>query len=475
LSSNGSSGWLAVLALVGILVLSLDAMPAAGEEGKAGDDAATWPSFRGAHASGVAPGDDWPRTWNGETGAGILWKTKIPGLAHSSPIVWGNQVFVTSAVSSLEDASFKHGLYGSGDASEDLSSHRWVVLALDRFSGKVLWQMAATEGVPREKRHIKATYANSTPATDGKRLVAFFGSQGLYAFDLAGKLLWKKDLGRLDAGAYNAPSYEWGTASSPVISGDLVIVQCDTQGESFLLAVNADTGETVWRTPRKELPSWGSPTVVPSRAAGQPSQVVTNGSNFIRAYSLESGKELWRLGGSSKITAPTPIFHEDLIIVASGRAPERPIFAVKSSARGDITLSEGQESHGAVAWSKTGRGSYMPTPLIYQGRLYVLANQGIVDAYDLATGKELYRHRLARVGGGFSASPVAAGGKIYLPGEDGDIFVVQAGSEFELLTTNSMGERLMATPALSEGVLFVRGESSLFAVDGVSSSEKVKP
>lgn len=421
-----------------------------------------WPSFRGEHAAGVAAGESWPERWNGETGEGILWKTEIPGLAHSSPIVWGEKVFVTSAVSSREGASFKHGLYGSGDASEDVSSHRWIVLALERSTGKVLWQTTATEGVPKEKRHIKATYANSTPATDGERLVAFFGSQGLYMFDLDGKLLWSKDLGRLDAGAYDAPTYEWGTASSPILWKGLVIVQCDTQGESFLLAADAATGETVWKTKRDELPSWGTPNVWP----GAKAELVTNASNFIRGYDPATGEELWRLGGSSKITAPTPIFQDELIFVASGRAPERPIFAVKAGSRGDLTLGDGETASEAIAWSKRGRGPYMPTPVIVDGRLYVLANQGILDAYDAATGREVYRQRIPHAGGGFSGSPVAAGGKIYLPGEDGDVFVVTAGPEFEVLATNPMGERLMATPALSRGLLLVRGESSLFAVEG---------
>jgi len=292
--------------------------------------------------------------------------------------------------------------------------------------------------------------------------VAFFGSQGLYAFDLSGKLIWKKDLGVLNAGAYDLPEYEWGTASSPIIYKDLVIVQCDTQEGSFLLAADINTGRTVWKTERKELPSWGTPGV--AEPVGGSPELVTNASNFIRGYDPLTGDERWRLGGSSKITAPTPIFANGLIIVASGRAPERPIFAVKPGARGDITLADGQPSNAFVAWHKTGRGSYMPTPLAYRDQLYVLANQGLLDAYAVQTGDEVYRQRIPHRGSGFSASPVAADNKIYLASEDGDIFVITAGRRFAISGQYAMGEPIMATPAIADATLYVRGERHLFAI-----------
>lgn len=424
-------------------------------------DDAHWPSFRGAHASGIAEGQNLPDTWGGESAAHIKWKTRIPGLAHSSPIVWGERVFVTTAISSLGEASFRHGLYGDGDASQDKSVHEWKVLALDKRTGKILWEQTAFKGAPREKRHIKATYANSTPATDGRYVVAFFGSQGLYAFEAEGRLVWKQDLGVLDAGAYDAPDYEWGNASSPIIYGDLVLVQCDTQKEDFLWAFDIKTGKTVWKTAREELPSWSTPNVYSNSARAE---LITNAPNFIRGNDPLTGKELWRLGGSSKITAPTPIFFEEMIIVASGRRPEAPIFAIRAGAQGDITLAEGQTSSAQIAWSKKQRGSYMPTPIIYRDHLYVLGNQGIFDCYNLKTGEEIYRQRLAHQGGGFSASPVAADGKLYLSSEDGDMFVVKAGPQFEVLATNAMDELLMATPALSAGMMFVRAQKHLFAI-----------
>jgi outer membrane protein assembly factor BamB len=423
--------------------------------------AGSWPSFRGPSASGVADGQRLPDRWGGASATNILWRTPIPGLAHSSPIVWGDTIFVTTAISSRKDATFKPGLYGDGDASDDRSVHRWMLYAIDKHTGRIRWERVAHEGVPRNKRHIKSTYASATPATDGRILVAWFGSEGVHAFDVNGEPLWRVDLGRVDMGAYDVPDYEWGPASSPILWNGLVILQCDTQADSFVLALDARTGETVWMTMRDELPSWGSPTVAMTAGGAE---LVTNASNFIRGYDARTGRELWRLGGSSRITAPTPIVADGLIVVASGRAPERPIFAVRPGSRGDLTLPPERTSSAAVAWSWIARGSYMPTPLAYDGLLYVLANNGVLDAYEIATGREVYRQRLPLVGSGFSASPVAADGKIYLSNEDGEMLVVRAGRTFEHIATNSMGELLMATPALSGGVMYVRGASSLFAI-----------
>jgi outer membrane protein assembly factor BamB len=418
--------------------------------------AQNWPSFRGTGASGAADGQNLPVVWNIAKGTNVGWKTPIPGLAHSSPVVWGDRIFLTTAISSRRDAGFKRGLYGAGDASDDTSPQQWKLFCIERKTGRVLWDRVAYEGVPREKRHMKATYANATPAADGEIVIAFFGSQGIYAYDFKGNLLWKRDLGRFDVGAYDAPDYEWGTASSPILYRDLVIVQCDQQKGGFITALDRKSGKTVWKTERDELPSWGTPTVYQAQGAAE---LVTNGSKFIRGYDPLSGKELWRLGGSSKITAPTPIYSDDMIVVASGRRPEAPIFAIRAGARGDIT---GRTA--SVIWSKLQRGPYMPTPLFYRGVLYVLGNAGIFDAYDFKSGQEIYRERIPHQGSGFSASPVASDGRIYLPSEDGEIFVIRAGPKFELLGRNDMGEPLMATPAISDGSLIVRTQHHLWAI-----------
>jgi outer membrane protein assembly factor BamB len=424
-------------------------------------DRENWPSFRGRFSSGVADGQNLPDQWDGEKGTAIKWRTRIPGLGHSSPIVWGDQILVTTAVSSRSQANFKPGLYGDGTASDDRSIHQWKIYCLDKRSGKVRWEQKAAESVPIDKRHIKSTYANSTPATDGRYIVAFFGSQGLYCYDMKGRLVWKRDLGRVDVGAYDLPEYEWGPASSPIIYKDLVIVQCDQQKGSFLTALNLKNGEMVWKTAREELPSWGTPAIYPGKDRVE---LVTNGSNFIRGYDPETGKELWRLGGSSKITAPTPVFSGELIVIASGRRPEMPIFVVRAGASGDITLKPNETANKYVAWSREKSGPYMPTPLIYQSHLYILRNQGILACYELASGEEKYVERIPHQGSGFSASPVAADGKIYLPSEDGDIFVVKAGPKFELLGRNALGQLLMSTPAISGGMMFVRAQYDLFAI-----------
>jgi outer membrane protein assembly factor BamB len=423
----------------------------------------SWPSFRGPRAAGVAAGQNLPDRWNGETGENVVWKTPIAGLAHSSPIVWGGRIFVTSALSSRGGATFRPGLYGDGDASDDRSSHKWMIHAIDKHTGATLWERVAYEGVPIDKRHVKSTYASATPATNGRIVVASFGSQGIHAYDVEGNFLWKVDLGPLNLGAYDIPTFEWGPASSPVIWRGVVFVQCDTQNDSFVIALDVESGETLWKTERDELPSWGTPGVYDGRSGAE---LVTNAPNYVRGYDPHTGKELWRLGGSSKITAPTPVFADGLIVAASGRRPEQPIFVIRGGSRGDLTLAEGRESSDAVVWSRTRRGPYMPTPLIYEGILYVLANNGVFDAYDLATGKEIYRQRIPHLGSGFSASPVAADGKIYLSNEDGEMIVVKAGTEFEHIATNTMGELLMATPALSEGVMYVRASSHLFAIGG---------
>ncbi len=238
-------------------------------------DKDNWPSFRGLHASGVSDGQNLPDMWDGMNGNAIKWRTKIPGLAHSSPVVWGDRLFVTTAISSRGNATFKPGLYGDGDASDDKSIHQFKLLCLDKKTGKISWEQKAFENVPIDKRHIKSTYANSTPATDGRYVVAFFGSQGICAYDLKGRPVWKKDLGRMDMGAYDVPDYEWGPASSPIVYKDLVIVQCDQQKGSFLIALNIKTGAQVWKTERDEIPSWGTPTIFTGKDRND---LITNGA-----------------------------------------------------------------------------------------------------------------------------------------------------------------------------------------------------
>ncbi len=423
--------------------------------------AQNWPQFRGPVASGVVEGRGMPLKWDGEKPVNVRWKVPIPGLAHSSPVVWGNKVFITTAISVNPKEETRFGLYGDVAPVKENSKHTWKVYCLDKQTGRVLWEHTAYEGVPKVKRHPKATHASSTPAVDGKHVIALFGSEGLYCYDLNGKLLWKQDLGVLDAGWFYDPDYQWEHASSPIIHKNLVILQADIQKDSFIAAYDIKTGRQVWKTSREEIPSWATPTVYEGKGRAE---LITNGTKAIRGYDLATGKELWRLTPNSEITTPTPFVAHDLIYVTSGYAPIQPIYAIRPGATGDITLKEGTESNQFIAWSKKRGGPYMPTPIVYADLLYVCSNQGVMTAYNAKTGERVYQQRLADRGGAFTASMVASDGKIYLSSEDGEIFVVKAGPKHELLSINPMGEVLMATPAISDGMLIVRGIKHLFAI-----------
>lgn len=426
-------------------------------------NAQNWSQFRGQNASGVAEGKPAPATWDATKMSGVRWKTPIPGLAHSSPVVWGNRVFVTTAVSSAAKPEARYGLYGDVDPVKDEPKHTWHVMALDKLTGKVLWDRIAYDGLPKTKRHPKATHASSTPATDGKHVVALFGSQGLMVcYDENGKMLWQTDTGVLDSGWFYDPDYQWGHASSPIIYKNLVVVQADSQKDSFIAAYDLKTGKQVWKTMRDEIPSWGTPTVVEGKTRAE---LITNGTKFIRAYDPMTGKELWRLGGNSEIATPTPIFAHDLIYITNGYRPIQPIFAVRAgTANGDITLKDGKDTNESIAWSKPRGGPYMATPIVYGDIFYTVSNQGVLAAYNAVTGERLYQERLAGKGGAFTASPVAADGKLYFSSEDGDVMVVKAGAKYEFLGTNPMGEVMMATPAVSDGMLFVRTKDNLYAI-----------
>ena len=414
-----------------------------------------WPAFRGANAAGSADGQGAVAEWNVEKGTNVRWKTPIPGISNASPIAWGNKVFVVTAISSAGDKTFRTGLYGDVKPVDDLSEHTWKIYCLDRTSGKVLWEQIAFKGTPKVKRHTKASQANSTPVTDGSRVVALFGSIGrLMAWDMNGKELWNVDVGILDSGWFFDPTYQWGFSSSPVMHGGKVIVQADIQQNSFIAAYDVKTGKRLWKTDRDEIPTWGTPTIFEN-------QIVTNGPT-VRAYDVETGKELWKLGPNSEVTVGTPVVGDGLVFVTGGYPPARPIYAVKATASGDISMPKNATSSDVVAWSNTA-GTYIPSPLYYEGILYTCDNGGVLTAYDAKTGERLYR---ARVGGGgsFAASPIAADGKLYFANEDGDVIVARAGRKYEELAKNQMKEVIMSTPAISDGVIVVRTLGHVYGI-----------
>jgi outer membrane protein assembly factor BamB len=420
-----------------------------------------WPAFRGANAAGVADGQPTAVKWNAPANEHVAWKTPVPGVAVSSPIVWGDRVFVSTAVSSDPNQNIRTGQYGDVEPINDSSKHTWRLIAIDKKSGKVIWDKVAHEGVPKTKRHPKSSQASATPVTNGKVVVVSFGSEGLYAYDFDGKQLWTKDLGVLNAGWFFDPDYEWGIGSSPIIYKDMVILQCDIQRNSFLVALDAATGAQKWRTPREEIPSWSTPTILEGNGKAE---IVTQATTFTRGYDPETGKELWKLSGNSEIAIPTPIVGPGFVLVTNGYRGVQPIFAIKPGATGDITLKKDETKNASIAWSTNRGGPYIPTPVIYGDQLYVLLNNGVLASYKVATGEQVYQKRLGGTGGSFSASPVAADGKIYCSSEDGDVFVIKAGPEYQELAKNPIGEVLMATPAVSDGLLIFRGLKNVYAI-----------
>jgi outer membrane protein assembly factor BamB len=424
--------------------------------------AANWPAFRGAGGSGVAA-DATPAAWNCDAAAGAIsrvrWKTPLPGLGHSSPIVWGNRVFVATAISASGKAPLRLGLFGDPTAAADDEEQRWVVVCLDARSGAVLWKQTARTAKPRAQRHEKATHANTTVATDGRRLVAFFGSEGLYCYDLDGKLLWQRDLGVINVSKYGIG---WGFASSPALHGDRVFVQCDSPDDPYLAALSLKDGRDLWKTPRKDVceRSWGTPYV---HAEGGRVQVVANGWPYIASYDADSGREIWRLRGGGDNPIPTPFGAEGLIFVANAHGGQAPLYAIRPSAEGDISLPDGASANRHVAWSTPQNGAYISTPVVYREQVYSLTNNGVIKCYEARTGRKLYDERL-EAGIAVSASPVAADGKVYCTAEEGDVFVVRAGAKLEILARNRMGEPCMATPAIAGGVLYFRTTAALIAI-----------
>lgn len=444
----------ASIAMLGFsLALAKDTQP------KAGID---WPSFRGLHASGVADGFVTPETWDVESSKGVAWKTPIPGLGHSSPVIWKDRVCVTTAISGKADAELKVGLYGDIKPVEDTTLHEWRVVCVDKRSGKVAWSRTAHQGVPKIKRHTKATHANSTLATDGTHLVALFGSEGLFCYRLSdGKLLWKKDLGVLDSGFFQVPEAQWGFASSPVIHKDRVIVQADVQRGSFIAAFAVKGGTEVWRTPRQDVPTWSTPGIVQE---GGREQLVANGWHEIAGYDFPTGRRLWTMKGGGDIPVPTPIAGRGLIFITNAHGGAAPIYAIRPDATGDISLRADEKSNKHVVWSTPREGAYMQTPLVYGDHLYSSRDNGVLRVFDAATGTRLYEQRLGEGTTGFTASPVAADGKVYFTSEDGDVYVLRAGPRFEQLARNRLGEVCMATPAISEGRLYFRTRGHLVAI-----------
>jgi outer membrane protein assembly factor BamB len=430
-----------------------------------------WPTFRGVNGSGLTRDQDLPLKWDVEKGTNIKWIYKTPGLGLSSPIIWKDRVFITTAVHEKEDEPLRVGLYGDVASVKDDKEHVWKLICLDRESGKVIWIKEAYKGIPKVKRHTKSSHANSTAATDGKRVVVMFGSEGLYGYDFDGKLLWKKDLGILDSGFYVMPEAQWEFASSPVIHEGKVILQCDVQKNSFLMSIDISNGETLWKTDRDEVPTWSTPAIF---VGNEKTQIIVNGYKHIGSYDLNTGKPIWWLKGGGDIPIPTPVIASNHVFIVNAHGRMRPIYAINLQAEGDISLKDKEESNKFITWFNRRKGAYIPTPLIYGDYLYICRINGILACFDIKTGEEIYKERIARQHSAYSASPVAADGKIYFTDEYGDIHIIKAGKDYKLLSSNKLGEVCLATPAISGNTLFVRTTSHLYAI-GKGGSTKGGP
>jgi outer membrane protein assembly factor BamB len=422
-----------------------------------------WPQFRGIAAAGVAEGYSLPAEWDVKSGKNILWKTDIPGLGHSSPIVWGDDIFLSTSISGQKDASLKIGAYGDVRPVLDDTEHEWRVYAIDKKTGAIKWQQTAHKAVPKIKRHTKATHANSTLATDGERVIAMFGSEGLFAYDMNGKQLWKKDLGVLDSGWFTSPDMQWEFGSSPVLHDGKIVILADVQKGSFLALLDAKTGDEIWRTARADVPTWGTPTI--HTVNGQ-TQIVINGFKHAGAYDFKTGKEIWKLTRNGDIPVPTPVVSDGLVYVANAHGPLSPVYAVKNTAQGDITPPSPEvTSNEHIVWSVARAGGYMCTPLVYQGLVYIATYGGVISAFDAKTGERKYQERLLKdASSAFTSSPVANDGRVFIAGEDGQVIVFKAGGVFERIATNDMGATVLATPAISDGRLLIRTQGQLVAI-----------
>jgi outer membrane protein assembly factor BamB len=441
----------------------------------------TWPQFRGHAGRAVTAIDNLPTKWS--TTINVAWKADVPGRGWSSPIVWGDQIFVTTAISANAFKQASPGIYGNDYVAElqqqglsedqimeklrvrDLESPKesgdvdFMIYSFDVASGKVRWQQRAHHGPPIGGRHRKNTYASETPATDGERVYALFGNIGLFCYSMDGALQWTH---KIDP----TPRYlDFGTAASPVVRDGRVYLLDDNEASSYLAALDARTGAVIWKTPRKlegRLASgWSTPYVWTN---AQRTEIVAIGTGVTISYGTD-GKELWRLKGATQAN-PTPTDADGLLYVGTGSQGEsnRPLFAVKPGATGDISLKPGETSNAFVAWFQPRAAAYTSSPLAFAGRVYVVNDNGVLQVFDGKTGREIYKARVGGVGNTFSASPWTYGGKIFFLSEEGDTFVINPGDAYDEVAKNSLGELAFASPAITRDGLFVRTQSRLYRI-----------
>jgi len=417
-----------------------------------------WPGWRG-DGRGISPENNLPLKWSEDEG--VKWKTPIPGAGHSSPIVWGNRIFVTTAVAEDPNVeSFRGGVYMGGNRQKpDESEYTYSVICLDADEGNVMWSKAVARQSPKTRRHTKNTYASETPVTDDKYVFASFGSAGLFCVDFEGNVVWQRDLGLMRR------QRGWGTGASPILFRDTVIFNCDSDDDSYIAAFDKVTGNPVWRTERNEGASWGTPVLFEAESR---TIVVTNATRHMRGYDAASGKLLWECAGGSMITVPSPVAAQRLVFLSSGHSlgflRPQPIIAVRPEALGDITPPKGQSQSDGIAWSHRSGGSYVPSPIAIGEYLYVPQDRGSVTCYEARTGKTMYEKQKLGARNTITSSPVSGDGKIYVQTEDGECYVVKPGPVFEILAVNKLDEIFCASPAVSAGKIFLRGRKHLYCI-----------
>ncbi len=420
------------------------------------DSQAQWAKFRGPDNGAVADDPRLPDTWSETTN--VVWKADVPGLGWSSPVVWDDHIFLTTAVSAGEERQPVRGLYDPGAASgatRSDASHRWLVYDLDFATGAVRWVREMAVAVPQIERHLKNSFASETPVTDGERVYVYFGTIGLVAaLDLTGEVQWRRELG-----VFNGRQ-RFGTAASPALHDGRLYVVNDNTTQSFLLALDAATGDEIWRVERDEVENWATPFVWENDVG---TEIVTAGLRRVRSYDLD-GQLLWELGGMTVNVVPTPFARDGLVYISSGYpgGMPRPVYAIRPGASGDISLSEGENGNDFIVWYQPMLGTYNTSALVYDGHYYTLLDRGFLLNHDARTGREIYGRTRIKPGAGFTASPWAYNDRIFLMGEDGDTFVIRAGDEFELLHTNTLDEMALATPAVVRGSLLLRTQTKLY-------------
>ena len=409
-------------------------------------DPGQWPKWRGPDDNGMARTDA-PLHWSDTEN--IKWKAAIPGRGHSSPVLWGDKIFLTTAIPTTATATPPRQRRG-GDSGPQ-PEHRFELICLDKKTGKVLWQRTAKTATPHEGYHNSyGSFASNSPVTDGKRVYAFFGSRGIYCYDLDGKLIWEKDLGvkmKMRLG--------YGEGVAPVLGGDALVLGFDQETNSFIVALDKNTGAELWRSSRDEVSNWAMPLVVDYAGS---KQVVVAGTNKVRSYDLKTGKVIWECAGLGLNAIPAPVRKDDIVYVMTGfRNPN--LMAIRLGRTGDLTGSD------AVLWSNTRGNSYTPSPVLYDDKLYTLTDNGMLSCYNARTGAPYYQMSRLPKPYSFKSSPVGASGKLYMASEDGDVVVVKMGEQFEVLATNTLSDQfVVSTPAIVDGEMFLRGQNTLFCI-----------